>query len=97
MEKKFNLKSFRKKAFYEGARGYWQAETRAKQVCYKCKADEGKTPQEAWDECDKEYNEADDKNAWVVAYSNFPSEEDRLSAKTPAAQEIIGEKDGKEK
>ena len=88
MEKKFNLKDFRKKAFYEGARGYMQAETRAKQVCYKCKYDEGKTPQEAWNECNDEYNEASNKDTWVLVNSNFPSNEDRLTAKTPVVLEM---------
>lgn len=89
MKNTFNLKSFRKKAFYEGGRGYAQAETRSKQICYKCKYDEGKSPTEAWDECADEYNTAADKNTWIQRYSNFPSSEERADAKTPAAQKII--------
>jgi len=89
MKNTFNLKSFRKKAFYEGARGYAQAETRSKQICYKCKYDDGKSPAEAWDECNAEYNEASDKNIWIQKYSNFPSNEERADAKTPAAQKIV--------
>ena len=88
---KFNLKKFRKHAFYEGARGYWQAETKAKQICYKCKADDGKSPQEAWAECDKEYNTADNKGDWVLKYSNVPTGKkavERLTSKTPAVQEM---------
>jgi len=88
MQKKFNLKSFRKKAFYEGGKGYAQAETRAKQICYKCKYDDGKSAQEAWDECNKEYNESSDKGVWVIKYSNFPSNEERADAKTPAVQKM---------
>ena len=64
---------FKKQAFYEGARGYFQAETRAKQICYKCKYEEGKSPQEAWDECNEEYNNADDKISWALKYGNFPT------------------------
>jgi len=89
MQKKFNLKAFRKKAFYEGARGYYQAETRAKQICYKCKSDDGKSAWDAWDECNSEYNEASDKGNWVTKYSNFPSNEERADAKTPAAQKMV--------
>ena len=96
MKKTFNLKSFRKKAFYEGARGYAQAETRSKQICYKCKYDEGKSPSEAWDECNSEYNEASNKDSWVIKYSNFQSSEERADAKTPAVQEMLKSK-GKEK
>ena len=88
MNKIFNLKSFRKNAFYKGARGYAQAETRAKQICYKCKYDDNKSAQEAWDECNKEYNEAADKGIWVIKYSNFPSNEERADAKTPAVQKM---------
>jgi len=92
MKKIFNLKSFRKNAFYEGGRGYAQGETRAKQICYKCKYDDGKSAQEAWNECNSEYNEASDKGDWVTKYSNFPSNEMRSDAKTPAAQKMGVEK-----
>jgi hypothetical protein len=91
MSKVFNLKKFRKQAFYQGARGGAQEATRAKQVCYKCKYDEGKSPQEAWDECDSEYNEAEDKGQWVLKYSNFIDEKkpNDIESKTPAVQEML--------
>jgi hypothetical protein len=91
MDKTFNLKKFRKHAFYEGARGYFQGETKAKQICYKCKYDDGRSPQQAWKECAEEYNEAGDKGDWVLKYSNVPDGKksaERLTSKTPAVQEM---------
>ncbi len=69
MIKAFNLKQYTKKAFYEGAQGYMKPQTRAWQNCYKCKSDEGKGPQDAWNECLKEYQEAGSSN-WAVKYSS---------------------------
>jgi hypothetical protein len=93
MKKTFNLKKHRKTAFYEGARGYAQAATRAMQICYKCKTEEGTEAQSAWQECQDEYNTATAKGDWVKKYSGFTQSKDRLNAKTPAAQDILGKKD----
>ena len=87
MEKNtFNLQGFLKKAFYEDVRGYWVAQGRAQQNCYKCKSDEGVGPQEAWQSCLEEYNTASDKNTWVLDYSSDieDKESPRLDAKTPS-------------
>ena len=69
MKKTFNLKQYTKKAFYEGAQGYIKPQTRAWQNCYKCKSDKGKGPQEAWDECLKEYQEFSSSD-WSLKYSS---------------------------
>ena len=69
MKKAFNLKQYTKTAFYEGAQGYMKPQTRAWQNCYKCKSDEGKGPQKAWDECMNEYQEAGSSD-WAVKYSS---------------------------
>ena len=91
MKKAFNLKRHMKKAFYEDDRGYWTRETRSWQNCYKCKSDEGKAPQAAWDECLKEYQEANDKADWVLSYTGAKDGGTRpyFDSKTPAAQKII--------
>jgi hypothetical protein len=69
MKKAFNLKQYTKQAFYEGAQGYMKPQTRGMQNCYKCKSDEGKSPQQAWDECRDEYQEANSSD-WAVKYSS---------------------------
>jgi hypothetical protein len=95
MKKTFNLKKHRKTAFYEGARGYAQAATRAMQICYKCKTEDGTEAQDAWNDCLNEYNEATAKGDWVEKYAGFTQSKDRLNAKTPAVQEIVGKKEEK--
>jgi len=92
MKKSFNLNTFRKKAFYEGIQGYWNDQTKACQVCYKYKYDEGKTPQEAWQECIEEYNTAADKAEWLKKICGQQKDKNVQSAKTPAAQKIIDKK-----
>jgi len=69
MIKSFNLSKYTKKAFYEGAQGYMKPQTRAMQNCYKCKSDGGKGPQEAWNECMEEYQEASSSD-WSLKYSS---------------------------
>jgi hypothetical protein len=95
MKKTFNLKKHRKTAFYEGARGYAQAATRAMQICYKCKTEDSIEPQNAWQECQNEYNESTAKGEWIKKYAGFTQEKYRLNAKTPAVQEIVGKKEEK--
>ena len=67
--KTFNLRKEIKKAFYEGAQGYMKPLTRAWMNCYKCKSQEGKTPNTAWNECLSEYQEAGSSN-WAIKYSS---------------------------
>jgi len=69
MKKLFNLKQYTKKAFYEGAQGYMKPQTRAMQNCYKCKSEEGKSPQEAWKDCLEEYQEAGSSD-WSLKYAS---------------------------
>jgi len=90
MKKVFNLKQYIKTAFYEDNRGYWNKQTRSWMNCDKCKSDDGKAPQEAWQECLGEYQKANDKAEWVLSYTGTTdgSPKKRLDAKTPAAQKI---------
>jgi len=91
MNKAFNLQKYIKTAFYEDGRGYWNAQTRSWMNCYKCKSDEGKQPQEAWNICLNEYQAAIDKSDWVLSYTGAKDggAKPYLDAKTPAAQKII--------
>ena len=80
-----------KTAFYEGNRGYWNAQSRSYMNCYKCKSDEGMQPQAAWNECLEEYQGALDKADWVLSYTGAKDDGPRpyFDAKTPAAQKIV--------
>jgi len=91
MKKSFNLKKYIKKAFYDDGRGYMNAQTRSWQNCYKAKSDKGSQPQEAWNDCMKEFQEASDKSKWLINYGADKDEGAKPynNAKTPAAQKII--------
>ena len=66
----FNLKRYlEKKANYEGAQGYWKAQTRAWMNCTKTKLDAGMSAQEAWQGCLDEYQKGDDNMGWVGTYA----------------------------
>ena len=85
---KFNLRKHFRTAFYDDARGCWNNLTRSWNNCYKLKSDQGKTAQEAWDGCLKEYQEANSKGKWL---ENYGADQDsgpkpRFDAKTPAVQ-----------
>lgn len=72
MEKTFNLKQHMTKTAnldYEGGRGYFLAQQRAWMNCSKCKRVEGKSAQEAWQECFDEFQEGDRKLSWIEAYA----------------------------
>ncbi len=92
MNKTFNLKKCIKKAFYDDGRGYMVGQSRAWMNCYKQKCDQKKRPQEAWTACMEEYQKSANKGKWMLNYSGAKDEgaKPNLSAKTPAAQEIIG-------
>lgn len=85
MKKAFNLKRFVRTAFYDDNRGDMQGQTRCMQNCYKRKADKNMSPQEAWEECLKEYNSTKDKEKWILSYSGASDEADkpRSDSKTP--------------
>ena len=91
MIKSFNLKKCIKQAFYEGDSGYMVAQSRAWMNCYKQKSDAKKGPQESWNACMEEYQKAANKAKWLLSYGGANDEvaKPSLSAKTPAAQEII--------
>ena len=65
----FNLKKFKKVAFYEGAKGL--TSERAWQNCYKLKSVDGKMPpHEAWECCRKEFNDNNGKGEWSLKYAS---------------------------
>jgi hypothetical protein len=71
METTFNLKSFMKTAnmAYEGSQGYFLAQQRAWMNCSKCKREEGKSAQDAWQECFDEFQDGDRKMSWLENYA----------------------------
>ena len=74
MEKNtFNLKTFRKQAFYDGAKGQITNQSRCMMNCFKSKMENGKTKgeaQESWFGCLEEYNTAKSKSDWAIKYSS---------------------------
>ena len=65
----FNLNSFRKKAYYEDAKGLMQGQSRAWMNCYKIKVSSGISPQEAINSCMEEYQDQSKSN-WSVKYAS---------------------------
>ena len=68
----FNLKQHMTKhasMAYEGSQGYFLAHQRAWMNCSKCKRVEGKTAQEAWQECFEEFQVGDRTLEWLSAYA----------------------------
>lgn len=59
-----------KHANYEGAQGYWVAQTRAWSNCLKCKRDAGKGAQEAWQGCIDEYQKKAGSDDWLYDYAS---------------------------
>ena len=95
MEKTFNLKKhLEKKAFYEGAQGYMQAQTRAWMNCVRSKLASGKQPQDCWMGCLEEYNKGTGRFDWVSKYASdladkFPQEGvDHLSYSEAIMQKV---------
>jgi len=72
MEQTFNLKRFIEKRANmdsEGSQGYFLAQSRAWMNCSKCKRNEGKTAQQAWQECFEEFQAGDRKLSWLEHYA----------------------------
>jgi len=72
MGKTFNLKTFIQKQANldsEGAQGYFLAQSRAWMNCSKCKRNDGKTAQQAWQECFEEFQKGDRKLSWLESYA----------------------------
>jgi len=65
----FNLNSFRKKAYYEDAKGLMQGQSRGWMNCYKSKVADGISPQEAINSCMKEYQDQTKSN-WSEKYAS---------------------------
>ena len=69
MKTSFNLKNFRKHAYYDDGRGLTQEMTRACMNCQKEKREKGIGAQEAWFSCIDEYN--NQKNGeWSLKYAS---------------------------
>lgn len=69
----FNLDTFRKKAYYEDAKGLMQTQSRSWMNCYKMKVDAGITPQKAIDSCMSEYQTLDNGD-WAFKYASAISD-----------------------
>ena len=65
----FNLSKFRKKAYYEDARGLMQTQSRSWMNCYKLKVDAGMGPQKAITSCMDEYQTLGNGN-WAFKYAS---------------------------
>lgn len=64
----FNLKQHLQKQAnmsYEGARGYFLAQTRAWQNCIKCQQTDKKSAQESWQACFDEFQKGDGQLSWI--------------------------------
>jgi len=95
----FNLKSFMKKAFYEGIQGYWSVNSRCWPNCQKAKMDgKDKSKHEAYMECLDEYNKWD-KAKWAQTYGecNSDSGEPKIDRATPGTKGLQADKDKKSK
>ena len=66
----FNLKSFRKQAFYEGGKGQVTQQSRCMMNCWKSKMEKSGKAQESWSKCLEEYNTAKSKSDWSIKYSS---------------------------
>ena len=92
MKTSFNLKSFRKHAYYDGGRGLTQEMTRACMNCQKEKREKGVGAQEAWFSCIDEYN--NQKNGeWSLKYASKKAGLMKKAEACPKCQEILEEED----
>lgn len=66
----FNLKTFRKHAFYDGAKGQITTQSRCMMNCFKSKMEKSGKAQESWFDCLEEYNKAKSKSDWSIKYSS---------------------------
>ena len=93
MKKSFNLSKFMKTAVYDDGRGNMNMQTRAWNNCRKHRCDTGENPQAAWDNCLKEYQEANSKSDWILKYTSAQGcVAKRPNLKTPAAEKITSKK-----
>jgi len=71
MKTSFNLKTFRKQAFYEGGKGQITNQSRCLMNCYKFQRENNKKSgaQEAWQNCLNEYNDDKKSGNWSSKYS----------------------------
>lgn len=66
----FNFREFLKKqASYEGAQGYFSAQSRAWCNCFRDKLRSSKKPQQAWQVCLEEYGKAGGNVTWALKYA----------------------------
>lgn len=80
MQKTFNLRNHLTKLAnlsYEGAQGYFLAQTRAWMNCIRCKQKNGEAAQKSWQECFDEFQKGDRKLSWIENYAKDVS--DRVS------------------
>lgn len=65
----FNLKTFRKQAYYEDAKGVMQTQSRSWMNCYKIKVSSGVGAQEAINSCIEEYQTLANGD-WAFKYAS---------------------------
>jgi hypothetical protein len=66
---KFNLKAFRRKAYYEDAQALMKGQSRNWMNCYKTKVSNGMPAQEAISSCMEEYQDLSDGD-WSFKYAS---------------------------
>ena len=69
MKTSFNLKAFRKQAFYEGAKAQIHIQSRCMMNCFKSKMGGKSGAQESWFSCLDEYNKDNKSGKWSQTYS----------------------------
>jgi hypothetical protein len=92
MEKTFNLRSYMEKTAnmaYEGSQGYFLAQQRAWMNCSKCKRDNGKSAQEAWQDCFDEFQEGDRKMSWLENYASDEVQNVKKESAIDYSEEVI--------
>lgn len=65
----FNLKSFRKKAYYEDSQALMKGQSRGWMNCYKTKVSNGMPAQEAIFSCMEEYQKSNESD-WSFKYAS---------------------------
>ena len=76
MKKTFNLNSFRKKAYYEDAKGLMQGQSRSWMNCYKSKVAGGMAAQKAIESCMAEYQKTNSMD-WSLKHASTSDKKEK--------------------
>lgn len=89
----FNLKTYlEKKASYEGAQGYFSAQSRAWNNCYKKKLDSDTNASDAWCECLDEYQSTSGNAAWAIKHAGVSADKLQKDAEGSSYADVIRRK-----